>query len=231
MKRKLVFGVAFVTLIVAGFATYSWAAASADVQTLNGCVARDGQLRLVAVTGACKKDETAVSWNTVGPQGLQGVQGLQGAAGPAGAAGQNGRDGGAAADPNAIAGTVAIVAQKQGSINTTLTGFAHEIVSPRDLASGQATGNRQHKPITITKELDAATPKLLQALVTNETLTSVLIGLLRNGQQVATVKLTNAGIADYAAHGDTETWQFTYQKIVWTWVDGGITAQDDWEAR
>jgi type VI secretion system secreted protein Hcp len=23
---------------------------------------------------------------------------------------------------------------------------------------------------------------------------------------------------------------FTYQKIEWTWVDGGITAMDDWES-
>lgn len=24
---------------------------------------------------------------------------------------------------------------------------------------------------------------------------------------------------------------FTYEKIQWTWNDGGITAEDDWEAR
>jgi type VI secretion system secreted protein Hcp len=24
--------------------------------------------------------------------------------------------------------------------------------------------------------------------------------------------------------------QFTYQKIEWTWNDGGITAGDDWES-
>ena len=22
----------------------------------------------------------------------------------------------------------------------------------------------------------------------------------------------------------------TYQKITWTWIDGGVTAEDDWEA-
>jgi type VI secretion system secreted protein Hcp len=27
-----------------------------------------------------------------------------------------------------------------------------------------------------------------------------------------------------------EEWSFTYQKIEWTWLDGGITASDDWEA-
>ena len=123
--------------------------------------------------------------------------------------------------------------QKQGPFSPTpidVTAVSHEIVSPRDAASGLPTGKRQHKPITITKEWDASTPLLLNALVNNENLTSVLIGLLRNGQQVATIKLTNASVADYQQHGDTDTWSFTYQKIEWTWVDGGITAQDDWEA-
>jgi hypothetical protein len=32
--------------------------------------------------------------------------------------------------------------------------------SPKDVASGQATGKRQHEPMTVKKEVDAATPKL-----------------------------------------------------------------------
>ena len=32
--------------------------------------------------------------------------------------------------------------------------FEHEVVSPRDAATGLPTGKRQHKPFTITKELD-----------------------------------------------------------------------------
>ena len=44
-----------------------------------------------------------------------------------------------------------------------LTGSAavsHEIKSPRDLASGQATGKRMHKPFTVTKEWSASSPSL-----------------------------------------------------------------------
>jgi len=111
-----------------------------------------------------------------------------------------------------------------------VTAVSHEIVSPRDPASGLPTGKRQHKPISITMEWGATTPLLLNALVNNENLTSVLIGLLRNGQTVATIKLTNASAAQYDEHGDTVTVAFTYQKIEWTWVDGGVTAEDDWEA-
>jgi type VI secretion system secreted protein Hcp len=47
-------------------------------------------------------------------------------------------------------------------------GFEYNVVSPRDLASGQASGKRQHSPVRIVKEWDANTPILFQALVSNE---------------------------------------------------------------
>jgi type VI secretion system secreted protein Hcp len=213
-----------VVLAVAGLATYSWAA-SPEAQTINACLNDEGKLRLVTAGTACKKGETPLSWNTVGPAGAQGAQG------PAGPAGAQGPPGASAGDPSSVAGTMAITGKKQGSFGPIiLSGVSHEIVSPRDAASGLPTGKRQHKPITIVKEWGASTPLLLNALTTNESLTSVLIGLLRNGTQVATIKLTNASVSSYVSHGLTESWSFTYQKIEWTWVDGGITAQDDWEA-
>ena len=70
----------------------------------------------------------------------------------------------------------------------------------------------------------------MTALVTNENLTSVLIGLLRSGKQVATIKLTNASVSHFVQTDQTAEFSFTYQKIEWTWVSGGISAQDDWEA-
>jgi type VI secretion system secreted protein Hcp len=228
MKRKLAFGVALVALVVAGLATYAWAA-SADGQTINACLNDEGKLRLVPAVSTCKKAETPLSWNTVGPAGPAGQAGPPGAAGPAG---RDGRDavGNAPPAPDSVAGTLMVTGTKQGAFSTTsipLTGLSHEIVSPRDAASGLPTGKRMHKPFVITKQLDKSTPLLLNALVDNENLTSVLIGLLRNGQQVATIKLTNASVSSYVDAGDTEHWSFTYQKIEWTWVDGGVTATDD----
>ena len=214
-------GMTLVLLVGAGLATYSWAA-SPDGTTINACLNDDGKLRIVAAAGACKKAETALSWNTVGPPGAQGAQGAQGPQGPMGAT---------AANPDAVSGTAAVSGQKQGAIAPfAITGITHEIVSPRDAASGLATGKRQHKPITFIKEWGPSTPRLINATVDNETLTSILIGLLRNGTQVATIKLTNAHVSNYSSHGLTESWSFTYQKIEWTWLDGGITAQDDWQA-
>jgi type VI secretion system secreted protein Hcp len=224
MRKKLVLGAIVVALVAVGAGTYAWAA-STDAQTLNACADKQGNLRLVDPGAACKKDELAVSWNTIGPQGPAGPAGAQGPAG------KDGANGSAAANPDAADGSVNIVAQKQGAIGPiTLQAMSHEIVSPRDAASGLPTGKRQHKPITITKQLDKSTPLLLNALATNENLTSVTITVNGGGSPVATIKLTNASIADYVDHGTTETWSFTYQKITWTWLDGGITASDDWEA-
>ena len=177
MKRNLLLGVALVALVGAALATYSWAAAGVDSQTINACLNDEGKLRLVAAAGACKKAETPLTWNTVGPQGPVGPAGPSGVAG---AAGRDGAPGGAGADPNAATGTVNITGQKQGAIGPIqLTGLTHEVISPRDPQSGLPTGKRMHKPFVITKELDKSSPLLFKALTTNENLTSVLIGLLR----------------------------------------------------
>ncbi len=130
---------------------------------------------------------------------------------------------------------------------------SHDIVSPRDPQSGLPTGQRMHKPYVITKELDKSTPILYNILCTNENITSATIKFwtpqikaasgVGSEVQHFTVKLTNANIASYAfrmaniRHADEqklaeyEEIAFTYQKIEWTWNDGGITAGDDWEAR
>lgn len=235
MKRKLAIGAVFVAVLAAAGGTYAWASAGATAnQVINACLDRDGQLRLIAIAGDCKRNETPLSWNTIGPAGAPGVDGKQGIPGRDGLTGPQGAAGASAsspASPDAVPGTVAIVGQKQGAFSPiALLGISHEIVSPRDPASGLPTGKRMHKPFVITKELDKSTPLLLNALVSNENLTSVLIGLLRNGAPFATIRMENASVANYVTHGTTETWSFTYRKITWTFVDGGITASDDWEA-
>jgi type VI secretion system secreted protein Hcp len=126
-------------------------------------------------------------------------------------------------------------------------GYNHEVVSPRDAASGLPTGKRQHKPLTITKEIDKSTPLLMNVLVNNENITSWELRFWQpsaSGQEVQhyTVQLTNASIASIRSemlnnkypenmqHKEREHISFCYQKIEWTWEDGGITALDDWEA-
>jgi type VI secretion system secreted protein Hcp len=45
--------------------------------------------------------------------------------------------------------------------------------SPTDPATGQASGKRQHSPLVLVKPIDAATPQIYRALITNEDLTEV----------------------------------------------------------
>ena len=126
-------------------------------------------------------------------------------------------------------------------------GFSHEVVSPRDAASGLPTGKRQHKPVTITKEVDKSTPLLMNVLVNNENVTEWKLEFWqpsKSGKEIQfyTVDLMNASIAGIRSemlnnkypenmqHKEREHISFCYQKIIWTFEDGGITSEDDWEA-
>ena len=152
--------------------------------------------------------------------------------------------------------------QKQGEIKGSVTqkgregslmiiAVSHEIISPRDAASGLPTGKRMHKPFVITKELDKSSPLLYNALVNNENISTWVLkfwtpqikATTGGGTEVQhyTVTLTNANIAsisfrlannkhpDLMKFAEYEEVAFTYQKINWTWNDGGISAEDDWE--
>ena len=126
-------------------------------------------------------------------------------------------------------------------------GWSHEVVSPRDAASGLPTGKRRHKPLTVAKPLDRSTPLLRAALVHQETLTDWRLEAWkpsRSGKELMfySIELVNASVAGFASemledgaggnqrHPAREHVSFTYQKIIWTWEDGGVTAEDDWEA-
>lgn len=103
-----------------------------------------------------------------------------------------------------------------------LSGYQFELVSPRDAATGQATGKRQYKPLTITHELGGSSPQFLAAAATNEVLSSVVINFYRSdpsGKDVNyyRVTLTNASITDvrqYTGNSSVvEDVSFTFQKV------------------
>jgi type VI secretion system secreted protein Hcp len=153
--------------------------------------------------------------------------------------------------------------QKQGEIKGSVTqkgregsimviAVSHEIVSPRDPASGLPTGKRMHKPFVITKELDKSSPLLYSVLTQTENVPEWKLefwtpqlsaaGGVGAEKQHYTVELMNANVAsismrmlnnknpELTRYAEYEEIAFTYQKITWTWKDGGITSQDDWEA-
>jgi type VI secretion system secreted protein Hcp len=139
------------------------------------------------------------------------------------------------------------VTQKGREAKIAVIAVSHDIISPRDAASGLPTGKRMHKPFVITKELDKSSPLLYNILTTNENIPEWELQFWQPSatgaeKQHYTIKLTNANIAsidfrmannkhpDLMKFSEYEEVAFTYQKIEWTWVDGGITAHDDWEA-
>lgn len=127
-------------------------------------------------------------------------------------------------------------------------GLLHGLQSPRDPASGLPTGKRRHGMLQISIGLDKAVPKLWNILVCNENIPSWKLeyysaihkgsasGQAGTGHALLyTIQLTNANICNMENLTTVNgvimfLVGFTYQKIEWTWVDGGVTAMDDWEA-
>jgi len=212
-RRVSVVLVAVAVAVAAGVAYATIPGADGVIQ---GCYNKAGVLRVVdpSAGDACAAGETAIEWNQEGQTGPQG---------PPGSPGQ-------AAD--AVDATMQITGQKLGELEVApILRIGHEIVSPRDAASGLPTGKRQHKPFVITKELDKSTPLLLSALITNENLTTAKFAVADGtSNTVMTIVLQNASVASRTQVGNTEEISFTYHTITWTWLNGGITAQDDWEA-
>jgi type VI secretion system secreted protein Hcp len=136
--------------------------------------------------------------------------------------------------------------QQQGREDSIMViAVEHVISAPRDAASGQASGKRQHKPLTITKWVDKSSPILFQILVTNEVIKTFKLDFYQTTPEGAeeifyTIELENASISevklvmlnnkypDNMQQKEQENVSFTYQKITWTFQDGGISASDDW---
>ncbi len=95
--------------------------------------------------------------------------------------------------------------------------FQLQFESPRDQASGQASGKRIWKPIVITKQWDAASPQFLQALATNLTdasVTEVRQYIGRHGEAVDLIELEQVG--------------FTFRRIDVEFKIGGTIFSDTW---
>jgi len=125
-------------------------------------------------------------------------------------------------------------------------GFSHEVTSPRDVATGQSSGKRQHGAITFVKEWGPSSPQIFQALTTNEVLKSVLFEFVAtnsNGEEeiVDTIKLTNAAVSRMRRHldvdakhdsaidiGPLDDVSLTYAKIEFENRPGKTSAADDW---
>jgi type VI secretion system secreted protein Hcp len=125
--------------------------------------------------------------------------------------------------------------------------FAHEVTVPTDVQSGQPTGQRMHKPLTITKVFDKSSPLLYIALSTGERLTTCKLKFYRTStsgtqEHYFTIELEDAIITKVQGYMPNcqdpakshfthlEDVSFTYRKITWTHEVGGTSGQDDWRS-
>jgi type VI secretion system secreted protein Hcp len=126
-----------------------------------------------------------------------------------------------------IKGAAAKEGGSEGSI--AVSAVVHE-----SAAEGATAGKRQHSPITITKETDAASPLLFQAQSTHEVLSEVRIVFAGSGSGSGAGKvaqeivLTNATILSIRKAGNSEQITFDYPTIEVTYKGGGKSATDDW---
>jgi type VI secretion system secreted protein Hcp len=138
------------------------------------------------------------------------------------------------ANQGLFAGDSLDASHKNASIVLT---FDQEVKSPRDPASGLATGKRQHSPVTFRKNASKSSVQLFQALVNNEVLKSVVFdftaadptGVMKVFKRVT---LTNAVLSDLhqKAQAGKSTWtddvSLVFQKIEILDASTGTVASD-----
>ena len=90
---------------------------------------------------------------------------------------------------------------------------AGKVTAPRDMATGMASGKRMHKPFTITKEIDKASPMLAQACASGEHLAEVDVQLSSGGKYTLTDVMVSSVQKSSGGDRPMETISFTYQKI------------------
>jgi len=154
------------------------------------CVGPDGDMRVVSDASACKKNETPLTWNIQGRDGIPGPAGaigpvgpagLQGPAGPEGPAGRDGRDGGNATPAPTVNARMKIDTLNSGNPTPI---FSFSLGANSSVSSGGAGGGAgkvTFANLVVSKMLDADSVPLLQAAATGQIFRSLVIEVLPVG--------------------------------------------------
>jgi type VI secretion system secreted protein Hcp len=144
--------------------------------------------------------------------------------------------------------TAAVTGQKQGAFKgddfatskaaqglINVLAYSAEIISPRDPATGQATGHRSWKPVVVTHLMGGSSPQFFEAASTNENLKTVVINFYHatnRGTEVNYFRVTlkNANVVDvhdYTSGADVlEDDSFVFQTITIEDLVAKTTFQD-----
>jgi type VI secretion system secreted protein Hcp len=138
--------------------------------------------------------------------------------------------------------------KQEGHADEILVQATEQLVHiPVNPQTGLASGVRHHGQLIILKEIDPSTPLLYQALaqgtkVDEFTLNYVRINAAGKQEVYFSKKIENAvvvSIKDWTwncldsdpskkGFGNMEEVAFTYEKVTWTWTDGGVSSSDNW---
>ena len=125
-------------------------------------------------------------------------------------------------------------------------GFRYGLSLNIAAATGAPTGKRQYSPITFTKQWGAASPQFIQALATNENLSSVLFEFSKlspNGEEKIyyTIKLTDARVSSVeqfsgnlsaivSSTAELDEISLVFHKIQIHSTEGNTEVSDDWSS-
>jgi type VI secretion system secreted protein Hcp len=126
-----------------------------------------------------------------------------------------------------------------------ILGFDHSVTITRDPNGQPKPGKLHHQPLKVTKYIDKASPSLLEAWINSEEFNTFRLEFMRLGggglpENYYTVELTNARIVgirqvklntdnpDNNWSQDMESVHFTYDTVIRTFEDGGITYEAAW---
>jgi type VI secretion system secreted protein Hcp len=128
------------------------------------------------------------------------------------------------------------------------TAFTLKVVSPRDKATGLASGRRYYEPILFMKNIDQATPGIARALVENEVITSaefrffgvdattgveaLVYTVTAESGRISSQRQFVADTLDPAlmSRPPQEEVGLVFTKITWSWANPAISGQDTWGA-
>lgn len=106
--------------------------------------------------------------------------------------------------------------------------FSFSLEAPRDAATGQASGKRQHEPIKIVKDVDTASPKLFKAATSGGHLKQVVFQVYRIGpggreELYETISLKNPILSSVHSTGGKssapqEELSFSYEEIQYSYT-------------
>lgn len=133
---------------------------------------------------------------------------------------------------------------REGSIECIA--YEQGVSTAREAATGYVVGRRQYSPLTVKKRIDASSPLLMKALVTNEKLEATFKFFRPNPagdgttEQFYTVSFKEGNVYSIkqkvletidpvTAHDPPlEEVAFIFKTISWTYSKGGITHEDSW---